>query len=64
MLVWIKDKEDFEEIQQENWSPTEDSQINEVIEAFGGWATDAPLVFEMEAQKSLSKCLNSVLKKE
>jgi hypothetical protein len=38
--------------------------IKEVIEAFGGWAADAPVVFELEAQKSMSQCLSNVLKKE
>ena len=54
---------DNEQMQKENWS-TKASDIKDVIEAFGGWATDAPIVFELQAHKSLSNCLNSVLKRE
>ena len=55
---------DNEQIQKENWIVSGDSDIKEIIEAFGGWASDAPVVFEMEAHKSMSNCLKSVLKKE
>jgi hypothetical protein len=37
--------------------------VKDILEAFGGWATDAPIVFELEAHKSLSNCLRTVLKK-
>lgn len=55
---------DNEDMNKDNWSTTEISSIKDIFDAFGGWATDAPLVFEMEAHKSISDCLNSVLKKE
>ena len=55
---------DNEQMQKENWFIPEASDIKDVIEAFGGWASDAPIVFELEAHKSLSNCLSSVLKKE
>ena len=51
-------------MKKENWSTSKVSDIKEVIEAFGGWAADAPIVFELEAHKSMSHCLGSVLKKE
>ncbi|UCF50072.1 MAG: hypothetical protein JSU91_00920 [Thermoplasmatales archaeon] len=55
---------DNEEMRKENWTSAKDAGIRDLIEAFGGWASDAPMVFELEAQKSLSQCLSSVLKKE
>ena len=55
---------DNEQIKKENWSTHKVSDIKEVIEAFGGWAADAPIVFELEAHKSMSHCLGSVLNKE
>ena len=71
--IFVKDSEnkkdviafiDNEEMKKENWSAEKDADLKELIDAFGGWATDAPLVFELEAQKSMSNCLSSVLKKE
>ena len=47
-----------------NWSPHDVSDAKEGINAFSGWATDAPLMFEIEAHKSMSQCLSPVLKKE
>lgn len=55
---------DNEQLETKNWSTNEDSSIRDVVKAFGGWASDAPVVFELEAHKSMSQCLNSVLKKE
>lgn len=55
---------DNEQMQKENWAIKKESEIKEVVEAFGGWASDAPIVFELEAHKSLSNCLSSVLKRE
>jgi len=55
---------DNEQMRTENWSTKEDSNIQDIIKAFGGWASDAPIVFELEAHKSLSQCLGSVLNKE
>ena len=55
---------DNEHMQKENWSTNEQSDLHEIVKAFGGWASDAPIVFELEAKKSLGQCLNSVLKKD
>ena len=55
---------DNEQMKKDNWAVSKESGIKEVIEAFGGWAADAPVVFELEAQKSMSECLSSILKKE
>jgi len=54
------DNEQFNDI---NWSIKEAS-IEDIAKAFGGWASDAPVVFELEAHKSMSECLKSILKKE
>jgi hypothetical protein len=53
---------DNEQMKKENWIDPEINNIKDVIDAFGGWAADAPVVFELEAQKSLSHCLSSILK--
>ena len=55
---------DNEQMEKENWTPQRNVDIKQVMEAFGGWAEDAPIVFELEAQKSMSECLGSILKKE
>jgi hypothetical protein len=55
---------DNEQMSQDNWTSTKEAEIKDLLDAFGGWATDAPVVFELEAQKSLSQCLSSMLKEE
>jgi hypothetical protein len=55
---------DNEQMEKDNWTPQRNVDIKQVMEAFGGWAEDAPIVFELEAQKSMSECLGSILKKE
>jgi len=55
---------DNEQMEKENWTKTDINNAKDVIEAFGGWATDAPIVFELEAHKSLSQCLSKTIKKE
>lgn len=55
---------DNEQMQRENWSKTEISDAKDILDAFGGWATDAPIVFELEAHKSISQCISTALKKE
>jgi hypothetical protein len=54
---------DNEQLKKENWATTKDADIKEIIKAFNGWAEDAPIVFELEAQKSMGECLSSILKK-
>ena len=55
---------DNEHMNQENWSREEVTDPKEIIDAFGGWAADAPIVFELEAHKSLSHCLSKMVKEE
>ena len=55
---------DNEQLKKDNWAATKEMGIKDVIDAFGGWASDAPIVFELEAHKSMSKCLNSLYKRE
>lgn len=55
---------DNEQMKKKSWSKTEITDIKEILDAFGGWASDAPIVFELEAQKSLGQCLGSVLRKK
>ena len=53
---------DNEQMKKDNWIDPEIKDVKDVIDAFSGWASDAPVVFELEAHKSLSHCLSSVLK--
>jgi hypothetical protein len=55
---------DNEQLNNENWAPANNLNIKDVIEAFGGWATDAPIVFELEAHRSMGKCLSTILNKD
>ena len=55
---------DNEQMKKENWSPPKNVDIKQVMDAFGGWAADAPIVFELEAHKSISECISTILKKE
>lgn len=54
---------DNEQLKGESWANNK-AEIEEIIEKFGGWASDAPIMFELEAQKSMSQCLSAALKKE
>jgi len=51
---------DNEQMKKDNWVNSKETGIKDVIEAFGGWSSDAPIVFELEAQKSMSQCLSSL----
>ena len=55
---------DNEQMNEKNWFGRKDISIKEVVDVFGGWASEAPLLFELNAQKSLEKCLKSVMEKE
>ena len=55
---------DNDQFRKDNWISTKDANIKDVIKAFSSWASDAPVVFEFEAQKSISQCLSSVFKKD
>jgi hypothetical protein len=55
---------DNEQMNKENWSIFNETDLKLILEAFGGWASDAPLLFEIEAHKSLSNCLSSLIKEE
>ena len=55
---------DNEGMKQENWSKMNVSKAEDIVEAFNSWATDAPLMFEIEAIKSMSNCLSTMKKEE
>jgi len=55
---------DNEQMKRDNWSVYKEPNVKEVLDAFGAWASDAPLLFEIEAHKSMSNCLSSLMKKE
>jgi len=52
---------DNEQLKKENWSGTKDLDVTDIVESFGAWAADAPIVFELEAKKSMTQCLRSIL---
>ena len=53
ILIFIDNEQTF----QDNIFLENISSSKELLEAFDHWAEDAPVVFEMEAQSCLSKCL-------
>jgi len=55
---------DNEQMKQNSWHTEKEITINEIMDAFHNWASDAPMLFEMNAQKSIGNCLKSVLFKE
>ena len=55
---------DNEQMKKDNWAVTKEMSIKDVIEAFGGWAADAPVVFELEAHRSMGQCLSSLFKND
>jgi len=54
---------DNEQLKDKNWFGTNDLSIQDIIKAFKEWASDAPFMFELDAQKSMGFCLSSKLKK-
>ena len=52
---------DNEHIGEQNWFGDKDITIKEIFDAFNEWATDAPIVFELNAQKNISDFLKSAL---
>jgi len=52
---------DNEQLNIENWFGKDDLSVKDVMDVFGGWASDAPFMFELEAQKSIGHCLRSKL---
>ena len=55
---------DNEQMGKDNWFANKNLEIDDAIKAFNEWASDAPVVFEMEARNSLSHCMTSIMKKE
>lgn len=53
---------DNEGMKNENWVKKDIGDVKDILDAFGGWATDAPLMFELEAHKSIGHCLGSAIK--
>ena len=55
---------DNEEMKTKSWSKKDISNVGDIVDAFGGWATDAPLMFELEAHKSIGHCLSNALRQK
>ena len=55
---------DNEQHKKDNWFGQRDLDVKDILEAFGGWASDAPFVFEMDVHKSITQCLSTKLKKQ
>jgi hypothetical protein len=49
---------DNEQIQKNSWFGTNDLDVDAVIEAFRKWASDAPFLFGLDAQKSINQCFS------
>lgn len=50
---------DNEQLRKKSWFGTNDLAVQDVVEAFREWASDAPFLFELDAQKSMGFCLSS-----
>ena len=53
---------DNEQVQKNSWFGTNDLDVHAINEAFQQWASDAPFLFGLDAQKSINKCLNRKLR--
>jgi len=53
---------DNEQLQQNSWFGTNKLEVNDVVQAFRDWASDAPFLFGLDAQKSINQCLQRELK--
>jgi len=52
---------DNEQIGEDNWFGTRDLAIQDIFKAFDGWASGAPIVFELDAQKNIGNFLKLAL---
>jgi len=52
---------DNEQINDDNWFGDRDLTIQDIFEAFDKWASDSPIVFELDAQKNIGNFLKSAL---
>ncbi len=48
---------DNAQIQRNSWFGTNNLDVKDVINAFREWASDAPFLFGLDAQKSIDQCL-------
>lgn len=55
---------DNENLKQKNWFGAQQVDVKDIIKAFNEWASDAPFMFEMDAQEKMSHCLGSKMKKQ
>jgi hypothetical protein len=53
---------DNEQLQQKSWFKTNELTVDDIAQAFKEWASDAPFLFGMDAQKSINQCLSRELK--
>jgi hypothetical protein len=50
---------DNERINEKNWYGNKDIKIEEIFKVFNNWASEAPIVFEIDAQKNIGSFLKS-----
>ena len=48
---------DNDKINDKNWFSNKNIKIEEIFEAFNSWASEAPIVFELDAQKNIGNFL-------
>ena len=53
---------DNEQIQKNSWFGTNDPEVPDIIQAFREWASDAPFLFGLDAQKSINQCMKRELR--
>jgi len=63
----VKDKNtifaliDNEQIGEDSWFGVRELTIQDIFKAFDGWASEAPIVFELEAQRNIGNFLKLAL---
>jgi hypothetical protein len=55
---------DNEHMGEQNWFGDKDITIQKIFDRFDKWAYDAPIIFELDAQKNISSFLKSALGKK
>ena len=54
---------DNDQMKIKSWFGAKNTSVENILKVFREWASDAPIVFEFDAEKSISKCLESKFKK-
>jgi len=54
---------DNEQMKTKSWFGTKNTTMEDLMKVFKEWASDAPFVFELNAERSIINCLESKFRK-